>query len=254
VSTNYPDLFAALAAPFDPTEVKALSKSGRQIHYVTARTVMNRLDAVVGPENWWDRYRTGGENSVVCALTVRLPCGAEVTKEDAGGFAGMADSGDDDKSAYSDAFKRAAAKFLVARYLYRDGVPYFHPAADIATDGGRPSPVSTPEPRAEPVPSPVPTPAPRPAASLGWVHGDTVPAPEARNGNDPASGKSLFGWVKDMEKRYDVGLLKYLNQWGRLQDFPGRMVDWDPDQVRLAYAESRRKLASLRREPEPAAV
>jgi putative DNA primase/helicase len=46
-----------------------------------------------------------------------------VTKCDAGGYAGMADSGDDDKSGYSDAFKRAAVKFGVARYLYRDGVP-----------------------------------------------------------------------------------------------------------------------------------
>src|SRR5215207_6903858 len=126
--TQHPDLFAALAAPFDPSEVKIRSQSSRQLHYITARTAMNRLDSVLGPENWWDRY-VPGENSVLCELTIRLPDGSTLTKSDAGGYAGMADSGDDDKSGYSDAFKRAAVKFGVARYLYRDGVPTFvHPS------------------------------------------------------------------------------------------------------------------------------
>jgi len=123
--TQHPDLFAALAAPFEPHEVKLrAAPGGRQLHYITARTAMNRLDSVLGPENWWDEYLPL-ENSVVCRLTVRLPDGATVTKADAGGYAGMADQGDDDKSGFSDAFKRAAAKFGVARYLYRDGVPAF---------------------------------------------------------------------------------------------------------------------------------
>jgi hypothetical protein len=65
------------------------------------------------------------ENSVLCELTIRLPDGQTPDQGDAGGYAGMADSGDDDKSGYSDAFKRAAVKFGVARYLYRDGVPTF---------------------------------------------------------------------------------------------------------------------------------
>src|SRR5437868_3802807 len=122
--TQHPDLFAALAAPFDPSEVKIRSQSSRQLHYITARTAMNRLDNVLGPENWWDEYHPS-ENSVLCKLTIRLPDGTTLTKCDAGGYAGMADSGDDDKSGYSDAFKRAAVKFGVARYLYRDGVPTF---------------------------------------------------------------------------------------------------------------------------------
>jgi hypothetical protein len=99
--TQHPDLFAALAAPFDPSELKTRTQGGRQLTYVTARTVMNRLDEVVGPENWWDAYRPG-ENSVLCELTIRLPDGQTLTKCDAGGYAGMADSGDDDKSGFSD--------------------------------------------------------------------------------------------------------------------------------------------------------
>src|ERR671917_2060920 len=122
--TQHQDLFAALAAPFERDEVKVRSQNGRQLQYITARTVMNRLDNVLGPENWWDEY-VPSENSVLCRLSIRLPDGSTLTKCDAGGYAGMADQGDDDKSGFSDAFKRAAAKFGVARYLYRDGVPSF---------------------------------------------------------------------------------------------------------------------------------
>lgn len=123
--TGFGALFADLAAPFDPSEVKVRSQAGRQMQYITARTVMNRLDNVVGPANWWDEY-AAHENSVLCRLTIRLPDGRSLTKSDAGGFAGMSDHGDDDKSGYSDALKRAAVKFGVGRYLYRDGVPNFH--------------------------------------------------------------------------------------------------------------------------------
>ena len=122
--TQHRDLFAALAAPFDSDEVKLRSQSGRQLHYVTARTVMNRLDDVLGPENWWDDF-VPLEHSVICRLTIRLPDGTILTKSDAGGYAGMADPGDDDKSGFADAFKRAAVKFGVGRYLYRDGIPRF---------------------------------------------------------------------------------------------------------------------------------
>jgi len=80
--TQHQDLFAALAAPFERDEVKVRSYSGRQLHYITARTVMNRLDNVLGPENWWDEY-IPSENSVLCRLSIRLPDGSTLTKADA---------------------------------------------------------------------------------------------------------------------------------------------------------------------------
>jgi hypothetical protein len=221
--TKHPDLFAALAAPFDQNEVKIRSQQSRQLHYITARTAMNRLDSVLGPENWWDRY-VPGEKSVLCELTIRLPDGSTLTKCDAGGYAGMADSGDDDKSGYSDAFKRAAVKFGVARYLYRDGVPTFVQERAPAVDHA--------ESAAEPANGQAPARAGSPAGHPG-------------NGHPPKSGKALFAWTKEQEQRYSVGLLKYLNGWAKLQDFPGRMVDWDPDQVNLAYVEACRKLQSV---------
>jgi hypothetical protein len=117
----YP-IFIDLARPFRAEEVKSRSQAGRTFKYITARTVMNRLDDGVGPGNWWDDY-VPLEHSVICRLTIQLPDGRTVTKCDAGGYAGLPDEGDDDKSAFSDAFKRAAVKFGIGRYLYNDGVP-----------------------------------------------------------------------------------------------------------------------------------
>ena len=59
------------------------------------------------------------------------------------------------------------------------------------------------------------------------------------------TGKALFAWTKDMEQRHEVGLLKYLNGWAKLQEFPSRMVDWDGEQVSLAYQEAIRKIQSI---------
>ena len=132
MSEQFLELFAALAAEFEPGQVKQRPQGNRKIDYITARVVMNRLDEVLGPANWWDEYAIF-EHSVVCQLTIRLPDGTTITKCDAGGAAGMSDQGDDDKSMYSDALKRAAVKFGIARYLYRDGVPRF------VQEAGRPS-------------------------------------------------------------------------------------------------------------------
>lgn len=73
-----------------------------------------------------------------------------------------------------------------------------------------------------------------------------APRPSAPGGTAPRSGKALFAWSKDMEARFEVGLLKYLNGWAKLQEFPERMIDWDGEQVALAYAEAVRKLRSIK--------
>jgi hypothetical protein len=245
MGTRYPDLFAALAAPFASHEVKFRSQSGKQLHYITARTVMIRLDNVLGPENWWDEY-VPGENSVLCKLTIRLPDNSTLTKSDAGGYAGMADSGDDDKSGYSDAFKRAAVKLGLARYLYRDGVPTFvqeraapgepNPGTAHEDYHGTPDTPGGADGSAYRGPSPSSDP---PAGGNGRTGGGGY------SGQAPRSGKALFAWTKEQEQKYEVGLLKYINNWAKLQEFPGRMVDWQPEQVALAYKEACRKLQSI---------
>jgi len=146
--TSHADIFARLAAPFRDTvepEVKVRVQAGKRMQYITARTAMNRLDEVLGPENWWDDYQPL-ETCVICRLSIRLPDGQRVTKCDAGGAAGMADAGDDDKSAFSDAFKRAAVKFGVGRYLYQDGTANF--ARDAKPDVPATKPATKPTPPA----------------------------------------------------------------------------------------------------------
>lgn len=246
MSTSFADTFGRLAAPFEADEVKQLNKGGRRLSYVTARSVMNRLDSVLGPENWWDEY-TPMPDSIMCRLTIRLEDGRTITKADVGGYAGMETKGrngqmvrdeeNDPKTAFSDALKRAAAKFGIARYLYGDGVPEF------GGDGAS-TPVSPDWQQSQ-------------GGSHGNGHQDHRPAsnghsagppgngPQRQGGDAPRSGKGLFAWTKDQEQRYEVGLLKYLQSWGKLREFPNRMVDWDDAQVAEAHAEALRKLASV---------
>jgi hypothetical protein len=219
------ELFAALAAPFTPDEVRVRTQGARQLQYITARTVMNRLDDVLGPANWWDEYMPL-ENSVICRLTIRLPDGTALTKSDAGGYAGMADSGDDDKSGFSDAFKRAAVKFGIGRYLYRDGVPRFvhermqHPslAADPSHHPVLPAHAASPAQPAQPTPS--------------------SSRPVGDGPNVPQSGKALFAWIKQQDEKHGFGLLKTVSDWAKRQDFPARMVQWNAEQVDQAFIQA----------------
>jgi hypothetical protein len=111
----------ALLAPFPADMVgwkaQATTKDNSRamaVAYIDARCVMDRLDETVGPENWSDSYSVLGDQTgsfgkevvVECRLTV-----LSVTKCDVG-------VGEDGKSAYSDAFKRAAVKLGIGRYLY----------------------------------------------------------------------------------------------------------------------------------------
>jgi hypothetical protein len=61
----------------------------------------------------------------------------------------------------------------------------------------------------------------------------------------PRNGRELFAWIKQVEQQHEVGMLRYVNSWAKLQEFPGRMVDWDSDQVALAYQEAARKLKAI---------
>lgn len=86
--------------------------SGLALAYLTARHVMERLDAVCGPENWQDRYEFHGARTV-CYLSIRV--GDDwITKGDGAGDSDV----EAEKGAISDALKRAAVKWGIGRYLY----------------------------------------------------------------------------------------------------------------------------------------
>src|SRR5207253_10721111 len=113
----------ALSAPFDAAEVKfkpAVVSGNRALAlaYVDARVIQDRLDEVLGVMGWQDSYRVLPDGSVMCRL--RLKIGDQwITKVDVGGQSEQPDGGDRTKAAFSDALKRAAVKFGVGRYLYR---------------------------------------------------------------------------------------------------------------------------------------
>lgn len=117
------ELFQKLSLPFDPKEIKwkpqAVNGSrALAIAYVDARVVQDRLDDVLGPENWQDEYEVLADQSVVCKLSVKI--GDQwLRKMDVGGPSEQPDGGDRMKAAFSDALKRASVKFGVGRYLYR---------------------------------------------------------------------------------------------------------------------------------------
>jgi hypothetical protein len=119
----------ALRALFEPFPPEAVSwrvgsttkdkTRGLALAYIDARDVMNRLDAVCGPGNWSDYYDVDwfpGDQKrmiVTCTLSIRVD-GEWVSKSDA------AENTDIEavKGSHSDAFKRAAVKWGVGRYLY----------------------------------------------------------------------------------------------------------------------------------------
>lgn len=105
------------------------------VAYVDARDVENLLDEVAGPGNWKDHYEVLGktkrewdeadkrgtkshmvsEESSSVKASISIKIGDEwVSKEDVG----TASDTEAEKGAFSDAFKRAAVKWGIGRFLY----------------------------------------------------------------------------------------------------------------------------------------
>jgi hypothetical protein len=71
------EISAALAAPFEASEVKFKPQAVKgnrclAMAYVSARTVMDRLDDVLGVGEWQDSYDLLPDGSVMCRLAVRI--------------------------------------------------------------------------------------------------------------------------------------------------------------------------------------
>lgn len=109
----------ALGAPFPPEQISwrvgpttGDKKSGIGLAYIDARDVMGRLDAVCGPEGWQDACPHAGQKTV---YSIGIKIGDEwIYKTDGAGDSDM----EAEKGALSDAFKRAAVKWGIGRYLY----------------------------------------------------------------------------------------------------------------------------------------
>lgn len=110
----------ALQKPFDHKKIKFRpgASSGNKkmaLAYIDARDVMDRLDEVVGADNWQTEFYESANrgNAVYCKLSLRLD-NEWLVKEDVG-----TDSKTEaEKGAVSDALKRAAVSWGIGRYLY----------------------------------------------------------------------------------------------------------------------------------------
>jgi hypothetical protein len=126
------ELFTALCEPFPieeiswrvgPTNEKRKTAEepfrGQPLCYVDARTVMDRLDSVCGFDGWQCNYTPGTGASIVCNIGIRI-AGDWLWKADGAGATDM----EADKGALSDAFKRAAVRWGIGRYLYEVKAPW----------------------------------------------------------------------------------------------------------------------------------
>ncbi len=121
--TVAPPLFdlAALRAHFPEADVSWRPlvytrdrKRALVVAYVSNRAIMDRLDAVCGPENWKNTFRKGPDGGVICGISIRIH-GEWVTKWDG------AENTDVEsvKGGLSASMRRAAVQWGIGRYLYR---------------------------------------------------------------------------------------------------------------------------------------
>ena len=114
-----------LSEPFSPAQthwrVGSTTKDKKKcmaLAYIDARDVMDRLDEVLGMENWQCRY-SHTATKTVCEIGIRIK-GEWVWKSNGAGDTAV----EADKGALSDAFKRTAVLWGVGRYLYGLETPW----------------------------------------------------------------------------------------------------------------------------------
>lgn len=116
------ELFDELCMPFAAEEIdwrigntKADKSEAMALAYLDARTVMDRLDSICGPNGWQCNYTpVPGHPSIICNLGVKMPEGEWLWKADGAGASDI----EAEKGMMSDALKRAAVRWGIGRYLY----------------------------------------------------------------------------------------------------------------------------------------
>lgn len=99
------------------------------VPYITARAIMDRLDAVVGPMNWRAEFRdsaaAGLAAGVICRLTLTVD-GVEAWKEDGAQQTEI----EAFKGGLSNSLKRAAVHWGIGRFLYEMPVMFAECSAE----------------------------------------------------------------------------------------------------------------------------
>jgi hypothetical protein len=118
------EFLAKLSAPFPPDRVSwrvgsttGDKKRGMALAYIDARDVMGRLDEVCGP--YWQCRYPHANGKTICEIGIKV--GDEwVWRADGAGDTDF----EAEKGAISDAFKRAAVKWGIGKYLYDVDAPW----------------------------------------------------------------------------------------------------------------------------------
>lgn len=233
----------ALAAPFEVSEVKFKPQAVKgnralALAYVDVRAIMDRLDNVLGVENWQDRYQLLPDNSVMCRLRLRIG-DRWITKSDVGGPSEQPDGGDRLKAAFSDALKRAAVKFGIGRYLYRlpqTWADYDPQKRQFTSPPRLPEWAWSPSARAA---SPIKHPAAERKAAL------------------PANGTELHRRLREADSDLAArglcpigALLSHVSQAGVKAGFGADLSQWTGPAIELAVAETRAFKSKLASSPE----
>lgn len=235
----------ALAAPFEVKDIKfkpQIVKNNRALAmaYVDARLIQDRLDAVLGVENWQDNYEILIDGSVMCRLRVKLG-GRWITKTDVGSPSEQPDSGDRLKAAFSDALKRAAVKLGIGRYLYRltaqwvdydpikkqlIGTPQL-PASAI------PQAASSDKNQMPPCGKPDAKPSPTPTA--------TTPTRTDGSHTIPKDGRELYRRLQEYDQKLAAretcsrgALLAHVTQTGVKAGYTANIAEWIGPAIQLA--------------------
>lgn len=117
---------SGLSLPFAPEDlewrIQVTTKDkmkGLAVPYVTNRAIQDRLDDVVGPENWHNEYKpwhgSGRKEAQICGISIYFEGRGFVTKWD-----GAEDTDVEPiKGGLSDSMKRAAVQWGIGRVLYK---------------------------------------------------------------------------------------------------------------------------------------
>lgn len=100
---------------------QTLNKDGTSamaLAYIDARDVMRRLDAACGT-GWQDSYTETPKGRIICTISLLID-GQWISRSDGAGDTDV----EGEKGAISDAFKRAAVKWGIGRYLYDMPAPW----------------------------------------------------------------------------------------------------------------------------------
>jgi hypothetical protein len=274
-------LTAALAAPFEPREVKfkpQMVKNNRclAMAYIDARLIQDRLDEVLGVENWEDAYKILSDGSVMCRLRCKLG-DRWITKTDVGSPSEQPDVGDRLKAAFSDALKRAAVKFGIGRYLYRlsaswvdydpvkkqivspPQMPAFAIPKGKAAQAKAASGFVATEPKREAPAKPQAPAEVKIEAPKVEQTSSEAPKPEARPANLPVNGQELHRRLQDYDAKLATqklcqrgALLAHVTQAGVKAGYTANLSDWAGPAIPFAVDAVKEFEQTLRQgKPEP---